>query len=71
MINYIYGGNLMNIIKSKEKGNLVVISGPSGAGKDSIVENLKNYYKNFWLSVSMTSRSPRGQEKDGIDFCVK
>ena len=31
----------MNIIKEKNMGNLVVISGPSGAGKDSIIENLK------------------------------
>ncbi len=58
----------MDIIKSKEKGNLVVISGPSGAGKDSIVDNLKNYYSNFWLSVSMTTRDPRGQEKNGVDY---
>ena len=58
----------MNIIKSKEKGNLVVISGPSGAGKDSIVANLNNYYQNFWLSVSMTTRDPRGNEKNGIDY---
>ena len=58
----------MNIIKSKEKGNLVVISGPSGAGKDSIVANLNNYYQNFWLNVSMTTRDPRENEKNGIDY---
>ena len=55
----------MNIIKEKNMGNLVVISGPSGAGKDSIIENLKKINKNFWVSISMTTRAPRTGEVDG------
>lgn len=51
-----------NIIKTKEKGNLIVISGPSGAGKDTIVEKLRNINKNFWLSISMTSREVRSND---------
>ena len=47
------------IIKTKEKGNLVVISGPSGAGKDTIVEELKKINKNIWVSISMTTREIR------------
>ena len=47
------------MIKEQEQGNLIVLSGPSGAGKDSIINELKNYYHNFWLSISMTSRKPR------------
>ncbi len=58
----------MSIIKSKEKGNLVVISGPSGAGKDTIVNELKKINNNIWLSVSMTTREKRGKEEDGIDY---
>ena len=56
------------MIKEQEQGNLIVLSGPSGAGKDSIINELKNYYHNFWVSISMTSRKPRGQEVDGIDY---
>jgi guanylate kinase len=58
----------MNIVKTKEKGNLIVISGPSGAGKDSIVNNLKKYYKNYWLSVSMTTRPMRPGDIEGVSY---
>ena len=58
----------MNIIKTKEKGNLVVISGPSGAGKDSIVNNLKKFYKNYWVSVSMTTREMRPGDVEGVSY---
>ena len=58
----------MNIIKTKSKGNLIVISGPSGAGKDTIVNELLKINKNCWLSVSMTSRSPRVGEVDKINY---
>lgn len=59
---------MKKIVTEKEKGNLIVLSGPSGAGKDSIIRELKNYYHNFWVSVSMTSRAPRGEEVEGIDY---
>ena len=40
----------MAIIKQKEKGILVVVSGPSGAGKDSIMnEVIKNKRVNAWI----------------------
>jgi len=58
----------MDIIKEKPHGNLIVISGPSGAGKDSIINNLSKYYDNFWVSVSATSRLPRGLEENGKDY---
>ena len=58
----------MDIIKTKEKGNLVVISGPSGAGKDSIVNNLKKFYKNYWVSVSMTTREMRPGDVEGVSY---
>ena len=58
----------MDIIKTKEKGNLVVISGPSGAGKDSIVNNLKKFYKNYWVSVSMTTRDMRPGDVEGVSY---
>ena len=48
-----------NILKTSEKGNLIVISGPSGAGKGSIIHELLEKNDNIWLSISMTSREIR------------
>ena len=50
------------IIKTKEKGNLIVVSGPSGAGKGTIIEQLRKINNNIWLSISMTSRSIRSND---------
>lgn len=50
------------IIKSKTKGNLIVISGPSGAGKGTIIDELKKINHNIWLSISMTSRPIRSND---------
>jgi guanylate kinase len=58
----------MSIIKQNEKGLLVVVSGPSGAGKDTIINEVLKKEKNCWVSISMTSRSPRGSEENGIDY---
>lgn len=51
-----------NIIKTKEKGNLIVISGPSGSGKGTIISELQKINNNIWLSISMTSREPRSND---------
>lgn len=47
---------------------LVVVSGPSGAGKDTIVAKLLEMDKSFSLSVSATTRAPRGEEVDGENY---
>ena len=52
----------------KQKGLLIVISGPSGAGKGTICKKLLKKNKNLYLSISMTSRSPRGKEINGKDY---
>lgn len=49
----------MDILKTKNQGNLIVISGPSGAGKGSIIKKLLEKEDNIWLSISMTSRNIR------------
>ena len=59
---------MSNILKTKEKGNLVVISGPSGSGKGTIIKKLKDINNNFWLSISMTSRDIRSNDIPGETY---
>lgn len=47
------------MIKAKKRGQLYVVSGPSGCGKDTIVQELLKKRDNIWLSISCTSRLPR------------
>ncbi len=50
-------------------GKLIVFSAPSGSGKTTIVQHLlEQKILNLEFSVSATSRSPRGDEKDGEDY---
>lgn len=51
-------------------GKLIVISGPSGAGKGTIVEQLLSDGR-YELSISCTTRAPRGQEKEGVNYFFK
>ncbi len=56
------------MIKQKKQGQLIVVSGPSGAGKDTIVNRIIEENNNIWLSVSATSRKPRKGEIDGVNY---
>jgi len=58
----------MNIIKTKEKGSLIVISGPTCAGKGTICKELLKKNKNIWLSISCTSRPMRKGETNGKEY---
>lgn len=49
-------------------GNLFVISGPSGAGKGTLVARLLHDVPDTWLSVSATTRAPREGEVDGVHY---
>ena len=51
-----------------KKGKLIVISGPSGVGKDTVVKELLKNNDNFELSISMTSREKRLNEQDKVDY---
>ena len=57
------------MIKSKNTGQIIVISAPSGVGKGTIIKKLlANNSKDRWLSVSATSRKPRTGEKEGVNY---
>ena len=51
-----------------DRGLLIVISGPSGAGKGTICANIRKEMPNLVYSVSMTTRAPRVGEKEGINY---
>lgn len=54
--------------KLKTRGQLIIVSGPSGCGKDTVVKEVLKTNKNTWLSISCTSRSPRPGEINGKDY---
>jgi guanylate kinase len=54
----------------EERGNLFLLSGPSGVGKGTVRKALfeKNKKNNLIYSISATTRQPRAREKDGVDY---
>ena len=56
------------MIKTKKQGLLIVLSGPSGCGKNTVCNALKKENKNIWESISMTSRDRRPGEKNNEDY---
>ena len=53
------------------KGMLVVLSAPSGCGKDTVFKELCKRRDDIVKSVSATTRNPREGEKDGVDYYFK
>ena len=51
-----------------KEGKIIIFSAPSGAGKTTIVRHLLSKNNDFAFSVSATSRKPRGNEVNGIDY---
>ena len=54
--------------KMKNKGLVFVISGPSGSGKGTVVEELRKICPDVGVSVSATTRAPREGEVDGVNY---
>jgi len=54
-------------MSSFKKGGMIVLSSPSGAGKTTLVKKISKY-KNFVVSISHTTRTPRPNEKNGKDY---
>lgn len=51
-----------------KKGLLIVLSGPSGSGKGTVLKEVLKQDENIFLSVSVTTRSPRPGEVDGVHY---
>lgn len=49
-------------------GKLIIFSAPSGSGKSTIINYLLEQGLNLKFSISATSRAPRGEEKDGVEY---
>ncbi|MBN1626621.1 MAG: guanylate kinase [Deltaproteobacteria bacterium] len=50
------------------KGNIFIFSGPSGAGKSTVIKGLKKRITGLGYSISHTSRPPRHNETNGVDY---
>ncbi|MDD2414785.1 MAG: guanylate kinase [Eubacteriaceae bacterium] len=53
---------------SKERGLLIVVSGPSCAGKGTVCKIVRENHPEYKMSISETTRSPRPKEINGIDY---
>ena len=51
-----------------ERNVMVILSSPSGAGKTTITKKIQQKYNSFKLSVSYTTRKPRSNEVEGVDY---
>ena len=52
----------------KNLRKLIILTGPSGVGKGTVVKELLGKDKNIWLSISATTRAPREGEKEGENY---
>jgi guanylate kinase len=55
-------------MKTKDDSIMVILSSPSGAGKTTITKKIQQKYQKFKISVSHTTRKPRTNEVEGVDY---
>lgn len=53
---------------TSRSGVLLVVCAPSGTGKTTLIQRLRDEFPNFAYSISCTTRAPRGHETDGEDY---
>ena len=56
------------MISKSKRGLILILSSPSGAGKTTLAKKIEYSDKNFKISVSYTTRTPRTNEVDGVDY---
>lgn len=62
------GDTILNDLRGLARPRLVVISGPSGVGKDTVIDRMRLLYPNFFFAVTATSRPRRPGEIDGVHY---
>ena len=55
-------------VERRIKGNLFVVSAPSGAGKTTLCKALRQAFPDIRYSISHTTRTPRSGETHGVDY---
>lgn len=52
----------------QQRGQLIILSGPSGAGKGTVCQAATAHNPNLKISISATTRAPRGEEQNGVEY---
>ena len=59
---------LKRVSYDKERNIMVILSSPSGVGKTTLTKKIQQKFQSFKISVSHTTRPPRSNEVDGVDY---
>tara|TARA_B100000963_G_scaffold101349_1_gene87655 strand:+ start:14798 stop:15385 length:588 start_codon:yes stop_codon:yes gene_type:complete len=55
-------------MRNGEENIMLILSSPSGVGKTTLTKKIQQKYPNFEISTSLTTRSPRSNEVNGVDY---